>query len=777
MAVDLKQLKQGGATSGQVVGWSGTTWAPQTGAGTLDTAYDFGGSGAGRVITADAGAVHIDKSGVNANNALEVSVTAGSGAGLSITHTGTGLALLVVYSGTGAGGACTIQNAGASTGPALFLDDTGAANRDVLQVTKEPSGTQSGHGINVSMNTNTTGSGIFSSTSGVGYGLSVQRAGTTSDYAAFFQNNGANNGGVCSITKNPAGTQSGNGLDVTMGAATTGSGIYVNAATGATGLLLRLQVNAVNAFTFDTSGKLTLTTLASDADLSFKRATSTAAGFIGTVNTSLGNMSSASVTYCTAIGAEAQATASDATAVGGGAVAAFIGSIAIGVSSTTTAANQLVVGSDSEAITNVYFGEGVSNATPLAYTIHATGGSGAGVAGADIYIAGGISGDAATAGGVIKFKTARAGSGTSLTDAVTISNTGTISCLGAGSNSERFGAGAAAGGASSLAVGNGASAAASHSLAIGTTAVVGSSASDSLAIGYGATIFNSAGAAQSTAVGVGALAGSSGSFGTAFGNGANAENGIAIGVNALASGNAVAIGTNASSTFQGSIVIAYNNGASTATNQFVVGADQPGSRIDDTYIGKGVESATPSSFVTIHATNGVGTNIAASSLVLAAGVSTGSASPADYILTTTYPGTTGTTAQTTNNRYQARGKPVTLVNNTATEIFNIDVPNNSGRVGITIQYTVVYDDGTDYQTETGFVTLSTAQVAATFFTNTTKFGNAQVVSSGTLTVTASVTNNTNNVSLKLNANSSLTPTVLRCFVQVMNNSDKDPVFA
>lgn len=172
-----------------------------------------------------------------------------------------------------------------------------------------------------------------------------------------------------------------------------------------------------------------------------------------------------------------------------------------------------------------------------------------------------------------------------------------------------------------------------------------------------------------------------------------------------------------------------------------------------------------------------GSDQVGTALTLSTGPGTGSGTVADVLVRTSYPLTTGTTVQTANNRFQARGKPVTLVNNTATEIYNVDVPNNSGRIGITIMYTVVYDDGTDYQTETGWITLSAVQVGAVFTTATNKFGNAQAKSTGTLTVTESVANNANNISLKINANSSLTPTTLRCFVEVFNNSDKNPVFA
>jgi len=973
MAVDLKQLKQDGATTGQVVAWSGTTWVPQTGAGTLDTAYDFGGSGAGRVITADSGAVHIDKPGVNANNALEVSVTAGSGAALSVSMgaTTSGPALYA-NAVTGATGVLIQLQTNATdrfsvtpTGVPFFTDNgslpylvtaansnmigsfdsrsvarfyfagtptgmvwqlgtsrgTNAApsavlNNDLLGQWEAPGyiGATSGHATMARIKFYVDGSpvdgasapgrivlhtvpsgalagvdrhavvnaGHFQSASSLVHGWTGSPTDPSTALTSGFSQLSAatvalgdgtagNATGTMRLTtlQAPAATalnlgaaaatqwqittaghqvpQTDNVYDIGVSATNrirtlyAGTSVVVGATIAIDGSSVqRTSAGTAALFTDALTTTVTIGGGATQTSMTLGRAgqTATFLGFLsspgagtdserfgsgalaaGGDSLAAGRSASASAFGTTALGKNAVASgafsisiaaeslASDsgsiaigydstssassaiafgdnavasairAVAFGPGSTSAFTGSMAFGTGAITTATGQVVFGSTSHTLGDLYLGTGVAVASPFSFTIHPSGGLGAGVAGATILIAGGTSGDAATAGGSVKLQTARAGSGTTLTDAVTISNTGTISCLGAGGSSERFGAGTTAAGASALAVGNGASSAASHSLAIGATASVGSTASDSLAVGYGATIFNSASAAQSTAVGVGASAGSAGAFGTAFGNGANAENGIAIGVNAVASGNAISIGTNASSTFQGSIVIAYNNGATTATNQFVVGADQPGSRIDDTYIGKGVESATPSAFVSIHATNGVGTDIAASALVLASGVSTGSASPADCYIKTTYPGTTGSTAQTTNARYQARGKPVTLVNNTATEIFNIDVPNNTGRIGVTIQYTVVYDDGTDYQTETGFVTLSATQVSATYFTSTAKFGNAQAVSSGTLTVTASVTNNTNNISLKLNANSSLTPTTLRCFVQVLNNSDKDPVFA
>jgi hypothetical protein len=51
---------------------------------TLDGAYDFGGAGAGRTITADAGAVVINNAVVDATNTLELTRTLGTGAALDV---------------------------------------------------------------------------------------------------------------------------------------------------------------------------------------------------------------------------------------------------------------------------------------------------------------------------------------------------------------------------------------------------------------------------------------------------------------------------------------------------------------------------------------------------------------------------------------------------------------------------------------------------------------------------------------------------------------------
>ncbi|MCP4856266.1 MAG: hypothetical protein GY903_17430 [Fuerstiella sp.] len=93
-------------------------------------------------------------------------------------------------------------------------------------------------------------------------------------------------------------------------------------------------------------------------------------------------------------------------------------SVSVGISSRFTGSNQFVSGSNLYPITDLFFGKGVTNATPTAYTINGTGGSGTDIAGADVNIAGGI-GTGTGAGGSVELKTAAAGSSGSTANTLT----------------------------------------------------------------------------------------------------------------------------------------------------------------------------------------------------------------------------------------------------------------------------------------------------------------------------------------------------------------------
>ncbi len=126
-------------------GTTGATGATGVGGGTLDQAYDFGGAGLGRNITADAGAVTIN--------------TTGSGASaLTLANTGTGTALdasgnnpsnnfsIIQATTNGATGTAGIigNSNGAAYGVAGQLESTGTAESAVYGSNLRTNG---GHGV------------------------------------------------------------------------------------------------------------------------------------------------------------------------------------------------------------------------------------------------------------------------------------------------------------------------------------------------------------------------------------------------------------------------------------------------------------------------------------------------------------------------------------------------------------------------------------------------------------------------------------------------------
>lgn len=145
--------------SGQTLSISGgnSVTLPTGGSGgTLDQAYDFGGSGLGRTITVDAGAVQINNSGTNTTG-LEVN---------SAVNNSTGI--LVNVSGNGVG---------------FRAESTNAANSFAA----------------IQSNTNSLGStnsAILGNNSGAGYGVSGQIPGTATGFAAVYGNNLRTTGGV-----------------------------------------------------------------------------------------------------------------------------------------------------------------------------------------------------------------------------------------------------------------------------------------------------------------------------------------------------------------------------------------------------------------------------------------------------------------------------------------------------------------------------------------------------------------------------------------------------
>jgi len=122
---------------------------------------------------------------------------------------------------------------------------------------------------------------------------------------------------------------------------------------------------------------------------------SAGAGMTGVSNVVVGQGVAATLvggTQNVCIGAQSDlgAAVQEAVVIGYGASAVNNTCVVLGHSSVSTAINQFVCGGNNKAITDIYFGEGVTNGTPPNITYHGTGGSGSNIAGGDLSVAGGI---------------------------------------------------------------------------------------------------------------------------------------------------------------------------------------------------------------------------------------------------------------------------------------------------------------------------------------------------------------------------------------------------
>ena len=112
-------------------------------------------------------------------------------------------------------------------------------------------------------------------------------------------------------------------------------------------------------------------------------------------------------------------------ALGSGATTGGNSQIAIGYKAATTTDNQMVIGgstADGSYVDNAYLGSGVTDATPQSVILHATGGSGTDIAGANFTLAGG-QGTGSGNGGGLNFQVAKPGtSGSGLNSLSTVAS-------------------------------------------------------------------------------------------------------------------------------------------------------------------------------------------------------------------------------------------------------------------------------------------------------------------------------------------------------------------
>jgi len=115
--------------------------------------------------------------------------------------------------------------------------------------------------------------------------------------------------------------------------------------------------------------------------------------------------------------------------------------------------------------------------------------------------------------------------------------------------------------------------------------------------------------------------------------------------------------------------------------------------------------------------------------------------------------------------------PKHLTNNSAIGLFDIALPAGSS-CGGTMSYCVECTNGTDYQTRAGAIFWAATNKAGVYVSNVASSGEQVAVSTGTLVNAWTVVTGTNKITITLNANSSLTPTVLKVWIKISNESSK-----
>ena len=121
-----------------------------------------------------------------------------------------------------------------------------------------------------------------------------------------------------------------------------------------------------------------------------------------------------------------------------------------------------------------------------------------------------------------------------------------------------------------------------------------------------------------------------------------------------------------------------------------------------------------------------------------------------------------------NNRYYIKAATKTLTESSATGIVDIAVASGSVASG-ELLYSIQANDATDFQNLRGRVVYSIVNKGSVLTTSFTETADANAVSSGTLTCTATLVAGTNKITLSLNAVSSLTQTTLRVKWQMLHD--------
>lgn len=154
-----------------------------------------------------------------------------------------------------------------------------------------------------------------------------------------------------------------------------------------------------------------------------------------------------------------------------------------------------------------------------------------------------------------------------------------------------------------------------------------------------------------------------------------------------------------------------------------------------------------------------GTDQNGSTVTVKTGGGTGTGNPGSVRLQTSSIEASGTTTQTAVDRVYINGIRKALTNNTPVNLF--DVSLTSGQMaGGYVTFNIRASDGSDFQARSGEVYFSGINQAGTITTSATAGTTDTSASAGTLAQTWASAAGTNEFTISLNANSSLTTTVL-----------------
>jgi hypothetical protein len=172
----------------------------------------------------------------------------------------------------------------------------------------------------------------------------------------------------------------------------------------------------------------------------------------------------------------------------------------------------------------------------------------------------------------------------------------------------------------------------------------------------------------------------------------------------------------------------------------------------------GLASATPVAYTHSLAADsraGTDTDTRGAKATLTPGIGTGTGGSGSFAVQTAVQGSTGTTANSTVDRQYVYSLAKALTDGSATGLFEVALPSGS-HVGLTIEATVAAENASNYQTRRVAVQLVAHNKGGTVTASTpTEYGASELLDSGALTTTWTVTAGTGKITVNLNADSDL----------------------